>query len=126
MKTRYELGVMFQGRTAKNKAIIVGRANSRCDQVVSVEARDAEEAYKLACVQIKANDPRPVAGKSYIRNGVVRGYQVGDRVKLVTPYQGCSVGTVCELVGPEQVCVTLDGYHNPYVDFNLAEIAGRL
>lgn len=119
---QYELGVHYNGRTAKNKAIITGRGIGRCDLHLKLDAANDAEAYKTACSQILVNDPRPVAGKSYVRHGRIVGRQVGDRVTLLQSYYSCTTGVINEVTSPEHVCITLDGYHNPYVDFNINEL----
>lgn len=125
----YVLYVTPYGRSAKNRGI-VGTGPCRGATRFAFQARDNAEAYRLVCEQFQPDDPRPLAGKSYIRP--IR-FKVGQRVRLLTPYAVgwtddgkrayADVGTISEVVCDTVVSVEFPGYHTRFVDFGYRELA---
>lgn len=144
---RFEIPITFTtSRGAKTKGIVGGAsAPNGPDLWVICDADKAEEAFAYVEKTVAVKDKRPLSGKSYVREYKItpeirqeRGgiapinklpkYKVGDNVVLHEPYGGFGSGsfkngTICEVLGETQYCITLKGYSNPYVDFSAREFA---
>lgn len=133
---RYEIPVIFFGRSAKNKAIVSDMVPSNGpDKWVVIDAKDDADAWAQVVKTVLPGDKRPIAGKSYIRYSRIKAdegqafpvqYKEGQRVKLHTPYSGMSVnsfqlGEISEVLSDTVYSIALDGYHNRYVDFSTRE-----
>ncbi len=135
----YILYVYPYGPSAKNKAIVeTGAPNMRAPdarfvQRFAFQARDNDEAYRYICESYDVHDPRPIAGKSYVKP---RKFAVGDRVQLVKPYPigyddaGKPVTTDRAVISERNetlISVDFNGipgqtYHTRFVDFSISEI----
>jgi hypothetical protein len=129
----YRVKIVRYGRSAKNRGIISGRWTEYMDtaevQCFTISASNDDSAYRRICELFAPTDPRPLAGKSYLRACRIKPRKLGDRVRLIHPYAampgvfcGYSEGTVTEVVSDRIVSVGFPGYHTQFVDFGLAEL----
>ena len=137
---RYEVAVLFHGRSAKTKAVVYGRTvTPGTDMVLVLEARDDQDAWAQVEKLVAPSDKRPIQGVSYIRHcrvkdinadGVLHPVKlaVGDRVRLHEPYSGMSLechsaGSISEVLSDTVYSIALDGYCHRFVDFSASQLA---
>jgi hypothetical protein len=133
---RYEIPVIYFGKSAKNKALVSDVVPKQPSRWVLIDARDDDHAWKQVCALVLTSDKRPISGKSYIRHSRIKNiedghpfpadYKVGQRVKLHVPYTGMGsgsfqIGEISEVLSPTVYSIALDGYINRFVDFSTRE-----
>jgi hypothetical protein len=118
--------------SAKTKGIVADiRLGCDVKSVYKMEAESAREAMEMLRELFQPNDPRPLAGLSYLK--AVKKPKVGQRVKIAG--RGYRIGynddgepkfaqkgIVTEVLDERHVSVHPDGYWNQYVDFHIAEL----
>jgi hypothetical protein len=135
----YRIRVIANGRSAKNKGLVTGRATSHTEaqdrrggwntESFAIEAASHDEAFAKVAKLFYPGDKRPLAGKSYIRHAALKPLKLGAKVRTVEPYAfnpetglGYRKGVVTEIVSERVVSVGFPGYHTQFVDFGLAEL----